>query len=73
MPKYLKAVAMTTEKSTAEHTLMWLILPKYINCHYFLTKSETMCETLLWEVAAYLREFEGPTYPTHFSCKISIL
>ena len=33
MPKYLKAVAMKTEKSTAEHTLMWLILPKYINCH----------------------------------------
>ena len=53
MPKYLKAVAMTTEKSSAEHTKMWLILPKYINCHYFFfTKSMTMCETLLWEIAA---------------------
>ena len=39
MPKYLKAFAMTTEKPTAEQTYMWLILPKYINCHYFVLQN----------------------------------
>ena len=45
MPKYLKAVTMTTEKPTmttekptAEQTWLWLILPKYINCHYYFYK-----------------------------------
>ena len=45
MPKYLKAVAMKTEKSTAEHTLMWLILPKYINCHRERSGSVVECLT----------------------------
>ena len=45
MPKYLKAVAMKTEKSTAEHTLMWLILPKYTNCHREHSGSVVECLT----------------------------
>ena len=45
MPKYLKAVAMKTKKSTAEHTSLWLILPKYINCHRERSGSVVECLT----------------------------
>ena len=40
-PKYLKGVAMATERQMSELALNFLVLPRKNHCRQFLIKSET--------------------------------
>ena len=51
MPKYLKAVAMTTEKPTANMNVVDFTKIHKLSLFFYKIR-ETICETLLWEIAA---------------------